>query len=736
MDETPARTRGRAALGPLLLLVVPVSIAWARPSLLPGFDPEPWTTAAGWSAIGTLAATALLAGRTARVPRRARWLAAPGIAALASSTLGAGSEPLESSRALLTLAAGLSAWLAAATLDPRERSWLARGLVLATLALGLPLLAAGSDLVTLAGPLGNTGYANQVLLPGGAAGAALLVLGRGPWRAAGAAAALVAALHAALSPTLLGLLAMAGALAVAALGPRPPAVRARLGLCAAAVAALLIATAASGSDDRSAPTTQEAPAMAASGELGGIAARLSVWRATVSLATQAGAFGLGPGRFRAEFPRYRESRERRASELGGVDARTEVEHPHNDWLLPWVEAGWIGGLLWTAFLGAGLAFALRASTGGTATDATLAVAGLAVLVNAGAHASLSINAPAAMLAMAALGAAAGSVGGAPEGEPAGRDLLGRGAARLLALIPVALAVLAPLAPWRLVQRGDALSEHLELTARLAAGAEPDLESLVARRAALERLLAVGERGDPLALMLAIAEARRDRAPSAELGYLEDLERLRPRSASTLEARGLWAVDRGDRGSAAASFEALLMLRPGDATATMNLARLRLEEGRGDLALELLDVHGLDAERRLALARDAQLEGWVDPEVVVELLDGAVQDRSPDGLFNAAELLRQRDEAPATRAALESLAHHLWAREHARSEQMPTAARVYRQAWRASRDGGDGSPLIRLELAAAERLGGDESRAQALIEGFDGPAPPALPDWARTALTPR
>jgi hypothetical protein len=174
----------------------------------------------------------------------------------------------------------------------------------------------------------------------------------------------------------------------------------------------------------------------------------------------------------------------------------------------------------------------------------------------------------------------------------------------------------------------------------------------------------------------------------------------------------------------------------------NLARIELQLGRSERGVERVQAaHGLgllDSERIVALARDAQLGGWIDPRTVAEILDTVFENTDPDALFERASLLRDQEQSPVTRAALECLAQHLWAREHADGGDFATAARVYRQAWRASQDAGrPGSPLIRMEAAAAERLSGNEPRAEALLEGLTAASlerAGLLPDWARVVLS--
>ena len=728
------------AFAVLALLGVTWALSWPLPRVLSPFDVEPWVTASAWSALTVLGAVGALALRFQRLPRGAALGALVAIAWILSSRLGRGSEALESSRALLTIAGATSAFVLATTLDTAERWWLVRGLTLTTLLHGLPMLLGGLSPESLAGTLQNTGYANQILVPGAAAGAWAVTRERGAWRLVSAAALVVGLTHSALAPTLLGALAIGLACGVAAL--RSESATARKVLIAASIAGVgVLALRSVGGQDAAPAADSTAPTgvveSAASGDLGGVAVRRSIWGASLGMLADGGPFGFGPGRFGAAFPPYRDSTEARASDFdGALGVRTEVEHPHNDWLAPWIDTGWLGGLTWLLLLGTGAAAAWSALTREDVGTGALATAATAVLVNAGAHCNLTFNPLAATLGAACLGACVGTFGPL-------RAILPRWPARIVALGPLLALLAAPLTPLAVHASGSAFARYVETSAMLGTGSNgASLVQVTDLDLALTETLDASRQSHVLALQMAVADARGDGAPVTASEFVDRLAELRPHSATTLELAGLVALDRGDLRAARDAYEALERSRPSDASVRFNLARIELQLGRSERGVERVQAaHGLgllDSERIVALARDAQLGGWIDPRTVAEILDTVFENTDPDALFERASLLRDQEQSPVTRAALECLAQHLWAREHADGGDFATAARVYRQAWRASQDAGrPGSPLIRMEAAAAERLSGNEPRAEALLEGLTAASlerAGLLPDWARVVLS--
>ena len=85
--------------------------------------------------------------------------------------------------------------------------------------------------------------------------------------------------------------------------------------------------------------------------------RLALWESTTSLVADSPWLGVGLGRFRAEFPPYRDPTEAALPGLAG--ATTEVRHPHDELLLVAAEGGVLAGLALALFLLATLRRAWR-----------------------------------------------------------------------------------------------------------------------------------------------------------------------------------------------------------------------------------------------------------------------------------------------------------------------------------------------------------------------------------------
>ena len=157
---------------------------------------------------------------------------------------------------------------------------------------------------------------------------------------------------------------------------------AALGLLA--VLSLGLRGGAEGADLAVDPVPARAPTSAAAEEplppasperAGGLAVRLSLARAAFAMWSDQGA--VGAGRFQASFPPYREVEETEWSRDGACQGGIrEVEHPHDDWILGFVELGLLGGGAWLVWLVLGVVSACRALRRGDAQDAALGAAAL------------------------------------------------------------------------------------------------------------------------------------------------------------------------------------------------------------------------------------------------------------------------------------------------------------------------------------------------------------------------
>ncbi|MHC5209564.1 MAG: O-antigen ligase family protein [Planctomycetota bacterium] len=76
--------------------------------------------------------------------------------------------------------------------------------------------------------------------------------------------------------------------------------------------------------------------------------RLAVWSGTLRMVADHPALGAGLGRYRERFPPYRDPDEAALPGLAG--ARTEVDHPHDEFLLAFAEGGVPSGLCLLGFL--------------------------------------------------------------------------------------------------------------------------------------------------------------------------------------------------------------------------------------------------------------------------------------------------------------------------------------------------------------------------------------------------
>jgi len=75
--------------------------------------------------------------------------------------------------------------------------------------------------------------------------------------------------------------------------------------------------------------------------------RLAIWESTLDMIGDHPIMGAGPGRFRSDFPAYRNPEEARVP--GRLGAVTEVENPHNEFLWAAAEGGVVAALLLAAF---------------------------------------------------------------------------------------------------------------------------------------------------------------------------------------------------------------------------------------------------------------------------------------------------------------------------------------------------------------------------------------------------
>ncbi len=692
------------ALAVLLLLPAAV-LAWPWSPLT--YDPFPHLAGAGWTALAALPLGAMLAiRRRARLPRAGYPLLLAIAVGVVAYLAGSATDTLEARRAGVHACVALVMLCGGAALRREGRSWLARGLL--ALSVAWTLVALLRRETELAGVLGNTGALSQAALPGAVVGALLLAVGPGAWRAAGALAFALFALHAARAPALTSILAAGGALVLVAL--LAPVARQKrfapyvlVGLVALLSVAFFAPRAGPNEGDRD--VTEQ---MAA--DTGGVGVRLGLWKRVPALLADHALLGVGPGQVQASFPPYRDPGEIRASSHGDcVDHATEIDHLHNDWLEGVAELGVVGGLGWLAFLLMASFASLVALRGRDLDRVALGAAAAGLLANALAHSPFLFHSASAVLGFALVGAIS-----ARETVTARHGWLG-----WALLVPVVLGA------WL----GRPLARHgAALSALARAGAE------------VERALEHAPDSVPaLTLRARWLEDLGGRREEARATWLAVLER-RPHDLAALQRLAFLAVTDGDPDSARAYWETALALDPEHPRVLRNLAHLELDVGDPAVA----DEHLATLERTGCLE-----PGWLRAVAVRLLFAGRGAEAFPllardderyaeptGGWIDAlSKEAAQRGEKELA-YGLESAAHHLWAREHVAARDWKAAVRSYRQALRPTHSKhAAGAPYLRFEMAAAQVRAGDRPGAVATLGALPAEHPERrlLPGWALDAL---
>jgi O-antigen ligase len=728
VDSAPGpafeRLRALAALLPAAILL------WPGPGAPLRGDPLPSFSGAGWAALWAIpAAAAALASRKCALSRVAwAYLAFLALGALALG-LGRPTDTLGASRAVQLGLAALACLLAGASLGPVGRRWLACGAVLVSLLALAPVAFSSSS--GLAGALGNKASTSEAALAGALAGA-VLVAAPGVWmRILGSAAALLLAVHAGRGPVLASAVALLVALALAALlasGERAAARR----LWLACVWVVLLG-AVWGARFASRPTleakpTAEAPAnLPSSNDLRGLEVRKLIASSSLRMLASAPLFGVGPGQFSAAFPPFRDPREIELSSLGHnlPGQVTEVEHAHDDWLQGWLDAGLLGGFAWLCFLVLAGWHALAALRSSEPARAALGAGALGLLLAALARAPLLDNPASACIAFAFFGAVSTSR------ADARRAGIGARAAALATVLVLA---------WQ-VPRARALVEHGRALARA-------LESPREASAQLERALAtcpdsVQARALSARFVPRAEPTAEGSVPAAVAAWHAVLE-LRPHHFEAwMETGNAWARA-GELDAGRSAFERALDLDPGDPDLRANLARLEVEAGRADVALE--HVRALEAAQRLppgwlagGAAEALRRLDLVTARALLAHLHPEWGELSAQQAWERSQALE--DASPELARALKALANLEWAREHMAAGAPQTAVRNYRQAqqalaWRPEPEAEVRVPgILSLELAAALLSAGEQAEAEREVSR--AAAPPGalgrLPDWAAAAL---
>ncbi len=516
----------------LALLLPSLLFAWPGPGSPLRDDFVPSATGAGVAALALLPAAVLLIRRSpSSAGRGVLLLLVPALAIGLWARAGKPTDGFELRRAIVHATTAGVLVLGGSRLGAEGRATFARGLVLvAILLLACALLDREGGFT---GTLGNTGSVAQAALPGALAGASLMTRKAAAWRPLGAVAVVLAIVFASRVPVIASALSIAVALgALAAAAPMPGRTRALLaGVAVVSVCGLLVPRGGAG----------QAPS-GTSSSTGGFAVRERIWSRSLAMLADHPWTGVGPGQFEARFPVYRDPKEIELSTHGrAIDAETEVEHPHEDWIAPALELGSIAGLAWIAFLVLVGWRSLAALRAGDAELEPLALGAIGILAYALVHAPLTREPAAASIAFVLFGTVLA------RAKPA-RPLVPLAAAGLLfGLAPTAYAF---------ARHGFELSDLAHATTDRALEACPD---------------------SPLALEIrARALEQAKAAPSAVRDAWEKVLEVRPESFEARAELGIALAGAGEPERARAELAHALALDPGHPGAKKDLERINLE----------------------------------------------------------------------------------------------------------------------------------------------------------------
>jgi O-antigen ligase/tetratricopeptide (TPR) repeat protein len=619
-----------------------------------------------------------------------------------------------------------------------------------------------------AGALGNTGDAAEAALPCALLGL-VLAAGIGPgreehvaWRIVGGVTAAAFATWCITTPSITGALAFALTAVVAAAllsnsgtteSPRRTGIRRPRMILAGAgglVLTVLFASQAqsfiglsNGVERQVAAADEEAPEIATDpgdtdpvdtdpGDLGGFGVRKQVWASTLELVRDHPWTGVGPGQFARAFPPYRAAAEIEISSLGRSEvfgSETEVEHPHNDWLVAFAELGLLGGGAWCAFLLTALIAAWRALRGADPTRFALGAASVGLLVDSLAHAPLTDNPAASGFACAAFGAL---LARSNDGSPTSPIAL-----RVVPVAALALLVFAVPDARALVQHGWRLAD----LARVEERWEDAPAEARAKRSLVTVAKALEQRPDStLANTLrARFSERSGAAPEDALEAWSAVLAQRPHRFEALMQVGTLHAREGDTREARAFYDHARELDPLHPGLLQNRVRLELLDGRieqGRDILTLLSEHAPpEHEWFERFGAELLLRGLDREALVVFQRIGEMRTEDGTSLWQRSKELRDQERGTLA-DGYEAQAHRAWAREHVEAGRYHDAVRSYRQCLRlTSVFDARGALRVRMELAAAAMLDGDEDEARERLADERPSAADwaALPSWAGERL---
>lgn len=527
MDGEPRGAQKLDALLAPALLLPPLLLAWPGPGSLLRDDFLPQATGAGAVALASLPAAILVVARGAATGSRAVALFLAVLLATAGwLAFGRLTDSFEARRAAVRSTAALALLLGGASLSGPGLSTYARGLC----GIAILLLAYAHVDTTngLAGALGNTGSIAQAALPGAIVGAWLAFTAAGGWRLVGAAAGLLFLAYVARAPVIAGGLSIAVGLSAIALFRTGLPGRLRALWAAAALVAAAGVLGPLALHGRARPAE---PEVVASGSSGGFEVRARIWSRSLAMLRDRIWIGVGPGQFAASFPPYRDPREIELSTHGRkIDAETEVEQPHEDWLAPPLELGIPAGLAWIGFLLAVAIAARRALRIADGGRAALGAGAFAILAYALVHGPLTQEPAAGSIAFVVFGAVLAT----PPARATRRWLPIAALVLLLASVPSALAFVRhgrALAGLAVPGERDAAEVGRSIEAALAAC--PDSTTALTLRARLDE-----ERGADPAVIRAAWEKVLARRPERVEAWMQ-LALALLRGGHRAEARAAW-----------------------------------------------------------------------------------------------------------------------------------------------------------------------------------------------------
>lgn len=716
------KTSTESTLGRIqaLLLLAPVFVlTWPFGGAILAHDVVPSATGIGFVALALIpAAVVFLVRGVLPSVRGLMFLLVAILIAMAWVSTDRLTDTFEASRVLMHWIVALVCLLIGASSTSEGRGLLARGPLVVTLAL---IAFAHFDRDhAFTGALGNTGNISEAALPGAIAGALWAIFGRGPVRVLGALAFVAFLTYTARVPVLAGSAACAFALALVFLAVLR-AHRRAIVPTACAVALALVALATPFVVPRTAPSTvnQGVSDAIPAGPAGGALVRLLVWKSSVAMLLDQPLTGVGTGQFAARFPLYRSLDEIERTTYGRrIAEETEVEHPHNDVLAPWLDGGIFAGLAWTTFLGIAAWTAWKRLRLEDPTDLALAAGALGLLVNALVRGPLLQNPVSSALAFVLFGAV---LVRAPSGmKRMSRRVVVIGSLLLLAAIsPRAIAF---------VRHGFALQRVTVPTARpddvgssIAAALAACPDSVIARSTSAR-----------------MAEGRGDGGPFVVEEWTRVLS-LRPLRIEALMqfANRLAATDVA---RARAAYQSILVLDPASPGALQNLGTLELNAGRvsaGIAWFDRLPAHRAPTRMWLEqLAARLALRGIDDAaDAVFARADPTHANPSAEQCLARAKESEKQGQSQELVDAWKARAHLRWAREHAAAGRFQDAVRSYRQDLHLCEIHAPAPRRVKLELAAALARAGKLADARGQADGLTATPEDmaAVPDWAREAL---